>query len=62
MPLVAIGMGHLYFDRDCIDYVDWLLGLYAHFNNIDSYNLRTWYIFSSVCIIFSISHQCLTVF
>ena len=53
MPFVAIGMGRCHFDRDygimglwhfdrdCIDYVDCLLKLYACFNNIDASSLRT---------------------
>ena len=32
------------------------------FNNIDSSNPRTWYIFLSLCVIYNFFHQCLLVF
>ena len=56
MPFVATWMGHWYSDKDCIDSAD-CLGLYGHFNNIDSSNPRTWYMSPSVYIIFDFFHQ-----
>ena len=38
------------------------LGKYDHFNNVNFFNPRTWYIFSSVCDIFNFFHQHLIVF
>ena len=38
------------------------LGKYNRFNNVNSFNPRTWYIFSSVCDIVNFFHQCLIVF
>ena len=35
--------------------------VYNHFNNINSSNPRTWYIFLSVCVIVYFFHQCLRV-
>ena len=45
----------------CIVSVDYL-GQYIHFDNIDSSTLRTYYIFPSICVIFSFFHQHLIIF
>ena len=51
---------HWYFDKDCIESVDYL-GQFFCFNNIDFFsNPRMWYIFLFVSSNFF--HQCLTVF
>ena len=52
---------HWYFDKDCIESIH-CIEQYGHFNNIDSSNPRTQYIFPSVCVIFHFFHQCLIVF
>ena len=49
------------YDRNCIDSVDYF-GQYSHFHNIDSSNLRIWYISLSVCVIFDFCHQYFAVF
>ena len=52
---------HYQFDRDCVESMDYF-GQNSHFHIIDSSNLRTWYISSSVCVIFDFFHQYLIVF
>ena len=47
----------MYFDRDCIKSVD-CFGLYGYFNNINSSNPRTQYIFPFFGNIFKFLHQC----
>ena len=49
------------FDRCCIESIDFI-GLYVHFNNIESSNLRKQYIFLCVYIVFNFFHQHLIVF
>ena len=46
-----------YFDKDCIEFVD-CLGLYGHFNNINSSNLWAFCILPSVCVIFNFFQWC----
>ena len=40
---------HWWFDRNRVESVDYL-GSYSHFDNIDSSNPITWYVFPSVCV------------
>ena len=50
-----------YFDSDCTESVD-CLGQYGYFNDINSSNPGTQYIFPSVCVVFNFFHQYLTIF